>query len=423
MPNLPMMTKQQVVDSYRGSKQKLYQIALESLQMESLKEADARLASFTKFEKVDVSKAPRAINPRNPRYNLELGRYLKHAEHHFFRAINKAFGSRTRATVIKGYNADASAQILHSKMDVFDRPVAIGIDAEKFDMHVSVRALLYEHSFYKLLFPRSSKLRRLLKWQLRNKGCAYTKDGFVEFMMEGTRSSGDLNTSLGNCILMCAMIWAYARSLGIDIELANNGDDCVVFMEARDAERFRLNLSRWFQVRGFGMTVEATVTEFEQIEFCQTHPVELSSGWRMVRNMKAVMEKDPMCLLPIPNSNVLRKWLDAVGTCGGVLSSGVPVHSNFYAVMTRNGINSGKLIEEVFKGRSQLQLAAGCAQAEVTDESRVSYYYAFGVLPDEQIALERYYDKLLLSVELSVAVDRDALTLNPGTNILSIVQQ
>jgi len=169
MPRLPRLERQQVVDCYHGPKKRVYTKAHESLILDPLVEKDSFLTSFVKFGKQDVSKAGRIINPRSPRYNLELGRFLKHSEHHYFNAINKAFGKRTSATVIKGFNADISAQILHDKWSRFINPVAIGLDASKFDMHVSTAALKYEHSFYRLLFPGSRRLKQLLNWQLVNR--------------------------------------------------------------------------------------------------------------------------------------------------------------------------------------------------------------------------------------------------------------
>jgi len=424
MPKLPVMTRKETVALYHGHKQVVYEKARLSLDDKPLSVEDSYLKSFSKFEKVDVSKPPRNISPRETRYNLELARYLKHAEHHFFKAINKAFRGRTRATVIKGLNADVSAQVLYEKWILFLDPVAIGLDASKFDMHVTVRALLYEHSFYNKLFPRNSKLRQLLKWQLKNQGIAYADDGSVRFEIVGTRSSGDINTSLGNCILMCSMVWAYAKSLGIDCELANNGDDCVVILERVDADKFRDRLSAWFKVRGFAMTVEDTVDEFEQIEFCQTHPVKLSTGWRMVRNIKAVVEKDPMCLVPINGEKALQKWLYAVGTCGSILTSGVPVLSNFYNAFLRSGVEcSDGMMSKVFEGRSQLSLGQGVATAQVDSEARCSFYYAFGIGPDEQRSLERYYDNLTVDLSVGPVIKRTELVCNPGGNIISIVQQ
>lgn len=285
-------------------------------------------------------------------------------------------------------------------------------------MHVSVEALLYEHSFYTALFPGDKQLKWLLRQQLHNRGTAFLVDGRVKFSMEGTRSSGDLNTSLGNCLLMCSMIWAYAQSKHVCVELANNGDDCVVFMERSDLEQFSCGLDLWFRERGFAMTVEEAVDEFEEIEFCQTHPVQLSTGWRMVRNVDACLRKDPMCLVPIANDKALRKWCDAVGDCGQCLTAGVPVLSSFYGVFKKHGLPSGKFKETVFKNRSQLQLAAGVKQAVIDSSARVSFYYAFGILPGEQIELEAYYERMSILPYNGKEIAREFLTLNPRNNIL-----
>lgn len=420
MPKLPVLTSQQVVDSYRGSKKRVYQEALFSLEKDELCAKDGEVSAFIKFEKQDVSKAPRPILPKKPRYNLRLAKYLKHAEKRYFRGINVAYGKRTRATVIKGMNADESAQILRDKWDLFKDPVAVGLDATKFDMHVSVSALKYEHSFYLSLFPGSKELRLLLKWQLRTKGFANAIDGVVKLLMEGGRCSGDINTSLGNCIIMCALIWVYAKQLGIDVELANNGDDCVVIMERADVERFRAGVPEFFRSKGFAMTVEDTVDEFERIEFCQTRPVQLSTGWRMVRNLKACLIKDPMCLISIPNEKVYRKWLHAVGTCGQNLTTGVPVHHDFYSFFHREGVECSQgMVEEVFKNRSQLVLAQGLAVASVDARARVSYYYAFNVLPDEQVQMEHLFRTMELGSFVPASIDRDAWLRDPGFNIVT----
>lgn len=422
MPSLPRLSRQQVVDRYTGRKRMIYQNALESLARTPLRDQDSRLTSFVKFEKQDIGKAPRVINPRTPRYNLCLGRYLKHAEKPFFKAINKAFGGRTEATVIKGFNSDVSASILLDKWRRFDHPVAIGLDASKFDMHVSLEVLQYEHSFYTRLFPGSGgrELRDLLRKQLRNTGHAHAIDGRLDFKMRGTRASGDLNTSLGNCIIMCAHIWAYAKVRGVTLELANNGDDCVVFMERSDGDRFMRGLSEWFRNCGFAMTVEEPVYEFEQVEFCQTKPVELSSGWRMVRNHDAVLRKDPMCLVPINGGQVFRKWMGAVGECGMHLAGNVPVQAAFYQAFVRNGLRSSDRFQaHVFNGTSMAERRKGLTDGGVvTPQARVSYYYAFGVLPDEQVSIEQYFESATVAEVDRVAVKRQALQLEPGLNNL-----
>lgn len=420
MPRLPRLTPPQVVSLYTGSKRRVYQAAMESLGRRPFCDGDALLSSFVKFEKQDVNKAPRVINPRSPRYNLHLARYLKHAEKHFYRAINKAYGGATPATVIKGFNADVSAKILRAKWDRFVDPVAIGLDAEKFDMHVSVVALLYEHSFYLWLYSHCPFLARLLKLQLRNTGTAWLRDGKVKFSINGSRSSGDINTSLGNCILMCALVYAYSSWLDVTVELANNGDDCVVFMERCDADKFRAALSSWFAVRGFKLTLEPTVDIFEQVEFCQTRPVLVAGRWRMVRNLRTSLMKDAMCLVSVPNQKTYRKWLYAVGECGSILCSGVPVLSAYYEMLKRHGMKcTDAFRDEVFRNRSQLQLSTGVASAPLTDSARVSFYYAFGVVPDAQVILERELARMRIEQIGNDIIGRCDLHLLPGVNIVA----
>jgi len=421
MPELPRLSRQQVVDRYTGTKRKVYEEALLSLQRKSLCEEDARLNMFVKFEKQDLGKAPRGINPRDPRFNLELGRYLKHAEKPFFKSINNAFGAHTDHTVIKGLNADESARVLRQKWDRFNDPVAVGLDAEKFDAHVTVDALKYEHSFYTGLFPGSSQLKRMLRWQLHNKGAAYANDGSVKFAINGTRSSGDLNTSLGNCLIVCGSVFAYAAQRDVQVELANNGDDCVVFMERSQLSKFLGGLDGWFRHRGFSMVAEEPVYEFDQIEFCQTHPILLRTGWRMVRNHAAVFKKDPICLIAIQNDRAYRKWLYAVGECGTILNSGVPVQHAFYNAFLRNGVACSEgMKEHIYKGTSmgtRLNELKSTPHA-ITPEARVSYYYAYGILPDHQMEIERYYETATIGAWTPDVVERGALNLEPGIKII-----
>lgn len=419
MPRLPRLALHQVVSMYTGRKRTVYEAALKSLGRKPFCDADALLSSFVKFEKQDVGKAPRIINPRSPRYNLLLASFIKHAEKKFFGAINKAFGAWTPATVIKGYNADRSADILRAKWNRFKDPVAIGLDAQKFDMHVSVRALQYEHAFYTGLFNHPL-LVRLLKLQLHNRGTARLKDGKVKFSMVGTRSSGDMNTSLGNCILMCALVHAYSAWIGVDVELANNGDDCVVFMERAVSQRYVGALPEWFALRGFRMTLEPIVDIFEQVEFCQTRPVLVNGSWRMVRNLRTCLMKDAMCLVATPNHRTLRKWLYAVGECGAILTSGVPVLAEYYKMLLRHGVKpSSGFVEEVFRNRSQLQLAKGVAEAPLVDSARVSFYYAFGLVPDAQVELERVLRGMVLTELCDDIINRAMLRLAPGVNIVA----
>lgn len=391
-----VITLREVVECYRGPKHRIYLNAYRSLMRSGFNKKDAALRPFTKFEKQALNKAPRIINPRSPRYNLVLGKYLKKAEKSYFNAINLAWGGHTTHTVVKGLNVFEAAAVMKAKWDRFREPVAIGLDATKFDMHVTVSALMYEHAFYNDVF-KSEELAEILAYQLHQQGKAYCPDGVVEFKVPGTRASGDLNTSLGNCILMCALIKAFVDTLGIDAELANNGDDCVLFVEKEHEQAVLCEVKRYFHTYGFRMTVEEPVYELGQVEFCQSRPVLLPAGWAMVRNLRTCLQKDPMCLLPLANDKAWRKWLGAVGECGLASVPGCPVLQSFYAAFKRSGTTSSLRFKRyVFNNTGTMERCEGLSarSVPVTDEARASFYMSTGVPPDYQIALEAYYDQL-----------------------------
>lgn len=417
MPYLPVLTFDETLNLFPANKRKVYQAALNSYSTQGpVTVVDSRLKPFVKFEKQDVAQAPRIINPRSPRYNLEVARYLKHFEHHMFNAINAAYGAHTASTVIKGMDANASADCLREKWDRFADPIAIGLDASKFDMHVSPAALRYEHTYYNQYW-QSKRLAELLEMQCHNAGRARCDDGYVDFKMKGTRSSGDMNTSLGNCILMCAMVYSHAKEVGVRVELANNGDDCVVFMERADEARYRELLVQWFDTKGFVMKVEPTAHEFEEIEFCQTHPVLVGGGWQMVRDPRACLRKDVMCLRTVQNERVFRKWIWAVGDGGCNANGGVPVLSAFYRRLRNHGVENDQFKDLVSPHRFA-SVSRRCT--EVTPEARASFWVAFGLTPPEQEAIER----LLMSRSIGDVdwneIEREDLDIElPGTQLLS----
>jgi len=395
-PQAAVMTLREVVNCYNGAKRRIYENAFRSLMRKNLSQGDSMLRPFTKFEKQDLSKAPRIINPRSPRYNLVLGKYLKgRTEKLFYAAINEVWGGHTEHTVIKGINARKTGLVIWRKWNRFRNPVGVGLDAQKYDMHVGIPGLDYEHGFYRAVFNEMKELVELLRRQLKNVGIAFCSDGKVYFTINGTRCSGDLNTALGNCLIMCALLWALCLDLEIDAELCNNGDDCLLILEREDLEKLQAGVVGWFARFGFRMTVEEPVYEFEKLEFCQSQPVLLPGGWTMVRNVRTCLKKDPMCLIPIQNDRVWRKWLGAVGECGLATVPGCPVLQSFYGAFKRSGRQASKKFKtHVFKNTSMQERAFECRAEAVTDEARASFYAAFGITPDYQLALEDYYDRI-----------------------------
>jgi len=208
-------------------------------------------------------------------------------------------------------------------------------------------------------------LAELLSWQLTNHCYGYCKDGKLRYKVDGCRMSGDMNTGIGNCILMCLMIRACMKSLGVPkYSLANNGDDCVLMFDRRYLPVVQRDLRPFFVNLGFSIICEEPVYEVEHIEFCQQHPVFDGSTWRMVRTVAVAMEKDTMSIKPLTNASCFAKWCNAIGDAGISLTGGIPVVQDFYQAMQRVKGARGKsrILRDPTFETGMMQLAVGMSR-------------------------------------------------------------
>lgn len=386
----PIVSQEEYPDLYTGRKKGIYQRAVAMLQARGLRNSDSYCSTFLKAEKINfdakVDPAPRVIQPRSPLYNVRVGRYLKLFEKALFGAFKRVFGY---AVVLKGMNATQVGEALWESWSMFRRPVAVGLDASRFDQHVSAEALAWEHSIYNSVF-RSPELKRLLQKQINNVGYARTQGYLIKYITKGCRMSGDINTSMGNCLLMSCMVIAYCESVGVKHRLANNGDDCVLIVEEEDLSKLD-GLDAWMLDLGFTLTREAAVRVFEQIEFCQCHPVWTESGWRMVRNIHTAPSKDCVSIPGWTDMGDVRAWARNIGACGLSLTTGVPVWEAWYRRLERIGAGETSRGADLEESGMRF-MAKDVVACQVSDKSRVSFYRAFGITPDMQVALEHEYD-------------------------------
>lgn len=402
-PKIRRVTRQKFVEMYDGRKRAVYQRAADSLSVRPLNVSDSFLSTFVKCEKIDFhtkpDPAPRVIQPRSPRYNVELGRYLKAHEKHVCKGIAELWGG---PTVMKGMNAREQGAALRGMWDQFKRPVAVGLDASRFDQHVSVPALQFEHSCYLAMCPEPlrPRLAMLLDWQLRNRGFARVPDGTIKYEVGGRRMSGDMNTGLGNCLLMCLVTLGLKRRLGIPMRLANNGDDCVVICERRDLGKLMQEVTPWYGTHGFVMEVEKPVYQFEEISFCQTQPV-WHEGWIMCRDPRVVVGKDLVSVLDLARGGP--KWAHAIGTCGMSLAGGIPVLGALYAMLLSHS-QEGKASKHPWLDTGFAMMARGLAGKDTppTALTRLTFWRAFGILPDMQVAMENELRQFNLSFSAGV---------------------
>ena len=386
----PIVAREEYPGLYVGRKRGIYERAYTSLMVRAIGVRDAWVNTFVKAEKVNFDKktdpAPRVIQPRSPRYNLEVGRYLKLYEKELFRGFERVWGY---PVVLKGMNSHEVGMWMSRHWEHFDCPVAVGLDATRFDQHVSKHALKWEHSVYNAAF-QSKELRRLLAWQVHNHGVARLDGYRVDYDIEGCRMSGDINTGLGNCLLMSAMVISYCEHIGLKFRLANNGDDCVLFVERTDLHLLA-GIDAWMLDFGFTLTREEPVYELEHVEFCQTRPVWCSTGWRMVRDPRTAMSKDCVSLLGWDTPGAFAAWADAIGSCGLSLTTGVPVWESWYRQLRNLGKEAPEGVRDSVWDSGMGYMARGVPAGVITEESRYSFYKAFGILPDLQVALEDHY--------------------------------
>lgn len=398
LPVLHPLSSQQFCERYEGLRRVRYEKAAVDFEQRGVTRKDSHLQSFVKMEKLNLTEkpdpVPRVIQPRGYVYNVALGRYIAHGEKPLYRAIAKVFGY---TTVFKGLNALESGRVMREHWDYIGPDVvAVGMDASRFDQHVSEGLLEWEHSVWArmVLTQDRPELRRLLSWQRYNKGRGPCDDGFASWHRRGCRMSGDMNTASGNCLLMCALVWSCMHDLGVNKwRLANNGDDCVLLL--RRAELHKLaGLDDWFTRMGFKMELEAPVVEFEQIKFCQTQPVMVEGTPIMVRDPRIAIAKDSTSICNILDARVRSAWLYCIREGGLALTSGVPIWQDFYeGIRAARGDFKQELDPLLRSGFMNLSKGMHKRVRPVAPSTRASFFMAFGLNPDEQMSLEgRYRD-------------------------------
>lgn len=399
------ITHSQYCGKYSGSKRAVYERASETLKLRPLVRHDSHITAFLKAEKWSKLAAPRVISPRDPRYLLSVGVFVAPLEHPMYAAVKRAMGHRV---IMKGLDQEERAAVAIEHWSSFRDPVAIGLDASKFDQHCSPEALSYEHSFYKYAYNGDEELSEMLSWQLVNRVFANCDDGKCKWTQEGGRMSGDVNTALGNCILSSGMLYAYAKDTGLTIRAMVDGDDCVAFMERSDSKRFIDGLAKWYLERGFRMKIEGPYHQLCQIEFCQSKLMMLDVPI-FVRNPFKAVNQDHTWIQcgGISHDEVLA----ATGLGGLSIYGHIPILGAYYSMLARGRTLSRKVRERLDLRSSWLRwtnVEAGGSYSEPTEAARICFFDTFGVHPCDQRLLEDIYRSS--SVPTTRSVDPNQIT-------------
>lgn len=374
-----------------AAKRKRMQRAMASLNLRPVCRKDAEIQGFGKREKLKIGKPLRMILPRSDEYHMENGRYVKAFEKDIYRSIDHELGY---CAVMKGLNGVQRATEVRTMWERFDRPVAVSVDIEKFDASVHRDVLVPEHAVYLNAAGGCPYFKKLLAWQLTNRGRVMCDDGVVSFSRAGGRMSGDANTSLGNILICCAAHVAYAKEQGIDFGLANDGDDSVIILEQRDLSKYLAGVAAFWRKLGFHIKIDGVAYEFSRIDFCQCRPVEVDGVWAFVRNPATALAKD-LLNSSVPTSQAERlAWYAAVGVGGLSQYAAVPVFGPFYRMLVRLGRQN----KVNYQWRTQMAKTAkyqqsGLGTGVITASTRVGFWEAFGITPDVQRCMEQRFDE------------------------------
>jgi hypothetical protein len=392
------LTPLQFIAQVPAQKRRIYEAAVQRYRKHGLYAKQCCVSAFVKFEKQveNVEKpdpAPRVIQTRSPVYHYRLGRFTRRIEHDIYDAIAALWGG---PTVMKGMTPDEVATSMVAAWNTLNDPVAISLDAKRFDQHVSVDALKWEHKVYQHCFKNDPELVWLLKQQLHNVGYGEYSGGQIKYVTNGCRMSGDMNTGLGNCLIMCCLMRHFVTCLGLGgARLINNGDDCVLMVERGDVRKVLASFESWFLDYGFDMGLEAEPTDvLERIPFCQLRLIQTPTGWTMVRELKSLV-KDAACLCATIDG--VYSWMGAVGECGLALAGDIPIYGAVYRAYLRFG-KPGKVTgNHNFRNTGMALACKGMNRGSLgapADITRVSFYKAFGISPTMQVEAERRYEML-----------------------------
>lgn len=383
---VPTMSTEQFVDTYVGRKRKMYEKTAEDLASMPVTRRDAYIVPFIKDEKTNLTRkgdpCPRIIQPRSARFNVAIGVHLKPMEKPIFRGIAAVFGS---TTVMKGLNASERGLQVQEKWAKFDDPVAIMLDAKRFDQHISRDVIDWEHGIEEKIAMGREELHRLNSFRKTNTCFIRTNDGGYRYDLNGVRMSGDMDTALGNCLTMCGMTYSYMTHLRIrKFEYMNDGDDGVLMVERTELTGILDTFMDYFKKFGFTMKLEGTCSEIEHIEFCQARPVFDGEQYRFVRDPLVCLDKDSYSLKSSTDVETMRSLRSSIGWCGLSLAGDMPIFGEFYNSM----ILGPERDQELTCGMQFLAKGMKPKFSPPTDETRVSFYKAFNITPDQQIAVE-----------------------------------
>lgn len=385
----PPIPFSEVGNYFTGRKRTKYHEAAMTLYTRPCVRKDAFINAFVKAEKItDPSKDPRMIQFRTARYCAEISTYLKRLEHSLYQLRGEQVGFGHGRLIAKGLNQIERAALLRRKLDAFQSPIVRSLDCSRWDQHCSAELLGVEHVAYLAAIP-DERFAELLSWQIRNIG---RTSGGIVYKCLGGRMSGDMNTALGNCLLMIILLADISERTGWSFDILDDGDDCLFICE-KDLNVERL--PALFLDYGHELKLENETADFSKILFCQSKPVFDGIGYKFVRRPDRVLGYGITSIRNVQHAKAQAKLVYTMGLAELALDVGVPVLQEYAVMLMRCAgttqtlnLDDDGLLARMRREVRTIGPLRKLKPRQITLEARLSFAEAFGISPWEQVLLE-----------------------------------
>lgn len=355
-----------IINEYTGGKRIMYQRARERIRQEGFNPKWAVVKMFIKPDKYPLdevaNKPARAIQSRDPAYNLIIGKFLKPIEHYVY----STFG-----TFAKMRNNQERAADVIKMIEAFNCPLFINLDHSKFDSCCNANYLRMTHKIY-AMFNKSRFLKYALNFKINN--TCYSKGG-IRYKVKGTRMSGDYDTGLGNSLINDYLLFTAFKHIKHRRYL--DGDDSIIIIEKADLKLVDFSI---FSKMGFNSKIDIT-EDPNKIEFCQSRlcwsptPTFTRNPWRALSHLCVSTKVYPPKFWPaLMESRLL---------CELAVSKGVPILEPIAKKLLTG-------VTPFFEEGDKWMLKFGERQKDVniTDAEREAYAKCWDLNPEEQILIE-----------------------------------
>lgn len=292
-----------------------------------------RVEYFQKIEQLDEVKDPRAIQARADNFKARAGPWV---------AALEARVKERLPILVKGL--DESSKAKHIQTLRSRATNVVELDFSRFDRSLSVELMkATEHAIYQKVFP--PEIAKLMSKQLHS--TVASRNG-ATYYVDGTRMSGDMNTSIGNCLIVACLMRALGMPLGSFIA---EGDDMLAVLTDKEVGNIQTQI-----LTDAGLSPELNVYPMNCGSFCSRYDIETGDGPKRIRH--------PFRELTRFNYSLNGEDDEARNRRGALEWAGVPMLGPMYQELLGEQITP------------------------VTDQARTQFTFLFGITQDEQQSFE-----------------------------------